>query len=281
MSELAPYCQNEELGRCNNLNRSLMIPLAITLTISLGEIQRLNPLATEILSLMSCLASRNIPRYLLTLACKDGDSVELNAALELLKTYSLITGDSQDQNFDVLNMVYLEIRGRLIPKDSRKRWMESAVSAIYNYFPVDPSLEASNPDMCDCLLPHDDAILSYHCADIEIEAIQSDPAYRCCQYLQLKGCHNRALQLAKNAATLAERAFGKESPRTFTIQAQLAILLRETGELVQARELNERIVAGRSRTLGPHHPDTLCSFNSSALVMQSEGRRKWEEGWSP
>jgi hypothetical protein len=38
MSELAPYRQNEELGRCNNLNRSAMIPVAITLMISFGEI---------------------------------------------------------------------------------------------------------------------------------------------------------------------------------------------------------------------------------------------------
>jgi tetratricopeptide (TPR) repeat protein len=271
-SELVRCSQNVvEPGQRNNPNRSGLTPIAITLMISFGEIQRLNSFAAEIMSLVGCLASQNIPRCLLTLGYKDEDSQELNAALELLKTYSFITGDSQDQYFDVLDTVYLQIRQRPHPGYSPKQWMKFLVPAILQYFPPDPFLEASNSEMCDRLLPHAEAVLNYPCADVEIETILSDLANRCCRYLQLKGCHNRALRLAKDSVSRAEKSFGEEDPRTLTIQAQFAILLREMGDLVQARELNEKIVAGRSKTLGEDHPDTLCSLNSLASVIQSQG----------
>jgi tetratricopeptide (TPR) repeat protein len=260
-----------ESGQRNNPNRSGSIPVTVTLMISFDEIQRFSPFVAEIMSLMGCLASQNIQRCLLTLGCKDEDSLELNAALELLKTYSFITGGRQDERFDILDTVSLQIREWPHPGYSPKQWMKLSVSAILQYFPPDRFLEASNSEMGDRLLPHAEAVLSYPYADVKIETIQSDLANRRCRYLQLKGCYNRALRLAKDAASQAKNSFGEEIPGTFTIQAQFAIPLREMGDLAQARELNERIVAGRSKTLGEDHPDTLCSLNSLASVIQSRG----------
>jgi hypothetical protein len=70
-NELVHYGQTVvEPSQRNNPNRSASIPVAVTVIISFDEIQRLSPFAAEIMSLMGCLASQNIPRCLLRLVVR-------------------------------------------------------------------------------------------------------------------------------------------------------------------------------------------------------------------
>jgi hypothetical protein len=46
----------------------------------------------------------------------------------------------------------------------------------------------------------------------------------------------------------------------------LAIVLYALGEVVAARELDEKVLAVRRRVLGEEHPDTLTSMNNLAII---------------
>jgi tetratricopeptide (TPR) repeat protein len=82
-----------------------------------------------------------------------------------------------------------------------------------------------------------------------------------------------------------EKALGPEHPDTAISLDNLASLLRNPGELVDARAtllqeqgdlasartLYERALAIREKVLGPQHPATATSLNNLALLLQEQG----------
>ena len=50
-----------------------------------------------------------------------------------------------------------------------------------------------------------------------------------------------------------------------------ALDLHNLGEVVAARELDEKVLAGRRRVLGEEHPDTLQSMNNYARDLRALG----------
>lgn len=51
----------------------------------------------------------------------------------------------------------------------------------------------------------------------------------------------------------------------------VAAVLRDLGDLKQAKEYHERARAIMPQTLGPQHPDVAISYNSLALVLLDQG----------
>ena len=85
-------------------------PVAITWLISFHQIQRLNSLAADYLSFMSCIDPRDIPQSLLP---PDTSQVKQQNALGLLKAYSFITGQADDQTVSLHRLVHVATRNWL------------------------------------------------------------------------------------------------------------------------------------------------------------------------
>ena len=51
-------------------------------------------------------------------------------------------------------------------------------------------------------------------------------------------------------------------------------MLRNEGDLAQAKEYHERALAIREQTLGPQHPDVACSCNKLSNVLRDQGNLK-------
>jgi hypothetical protein len=64
---------------------------------------------------------------------------------------------------------------------------------------------------------------------------------------------------------------GDDHPDTLTSASRLAANLRELGEYLQARALDEDTLARRRRVLGDDHPDTLTSANNVAADLRVLG----------
>ena len=83
-------------------------PVAVTWLISFHQIQRLNPLAADYLSFISCIDPRDIPKSLLP---PDSSQIKQQNALGLLKAYSFITGQVDDQTVSLHRLVHLGVGG--------------------------------------------------------------------------------------------------------------------------------------------------------------------------
>jgi tetratricopeptide (TPR) repeat protein len=80
-----------------------------------------------------------------------------------------------------------------------------------------------------------------------------------------------ALPLRERALAIYERTLGPEHPGTATYLNNLALLLKDQGDLAGARPLYERALAIREKALGPEHPWTALSLQSLAAMLQAQG----------
>ena len=83
-------------------------------------------------------------------------------------------------------------------------------------------------------------------------------------YMEARSLHERALEIN-------ERALGPEHPDTAKSLNNLALLLKDQGELTGARLLYERALEINERALGLEHPETATSLNNLARLLQDQG----------
>jgi hypothetical protein len=60
-------------------------------------------------------------------------------------------------------------------------------------------------------------------------------------------------------------------PDTLTTMGNLAVSMRDMGDLPGARELQEKVVGARTRALGLEHPDTWDAMATLAVIRAVEG----------
>ncbi|QTF94207.1 toll/interleukin-1 receptor domain-containing protein [Halomonas sp. BM-2019] len=67
------------------------------------------------------------------------------------------------------------------------------------------------------------------------------------------------------------RLFSEAHPDTLTSMNNLAVTLRDLGDLAAARVLHELVLAACRRVLGEEHPHTLSSMNNLAGTLRAQG----------
>ncbi len=81
----------------------------------------------------------------------------------------------------------------------------------------------------------------------------------------------QARALFERAHALAEVTFGPADPFTAQTLNNLALLMRDHGDLAAAGPLLARALAIREAALGPDHPDTAGSLNNLGNVLSEQG----------
>ncbi len=79
------------------------------------------------------------------------------------------------------------------------------------------------------------------------------------------------LEDARDQVRIAGEVVGAESSAFASSLERLALLLRNSGELDEARPLYEQALDLRERILGPEHPDTATTLNSLARLLKTQG----------
>jgi hypothetical protein len=77
-----------------------------------------------------------------------------------------------------------------------------------------------------------------------------------------------ARDLQQDTLARRRRVLGEDHPHTLLSANNLAIALRELGEVHAARDLDQDTLARRRRVLGPDHPYTLLSASSLAADLR-------------
>jgi tetratricopeptide (TPR) repeat protein len=83
----------------------------------------------------------------------------------------------------------------------------------------------------------------------------------------------QAVQSLRRAVQVIGDQFGEMHPNTVAAMQDLAVALRKQGDLVGARDLQEKVLAVRKRALGSDHIDTLAAMNNLAQTLYVQGDR--------
>ncbi|KAN0076626.1 hypothetical protein V8E54_006768 [Elaphomyces granulatus] len=277
-------------------------PVAVTWLISFHQIQKLNCLAADYLSFMSCIDPRDIPQSLLP---PDTSQVKQQNALGLLKAYSFITGQADDHTVTTRN--WLQTGGML------EQWTVNTRKRLTNIF---PSNKNENRILWREYLPH--ALFVLQSKEFQndtqdredlvqkvAQCLYSDGRYREAEVL-FKEAFEKKMKRLKNddeemlnsmmwmASTFwnqgrwteAEKLFvqvmetsktvlGPEHPITLTSVANLASTFGNQGRWTEAEKLEVQVMETRKTVLGPEHPDTLTSMANLASTFWNQGR--WTE----
>jgi len=75
----------------------------------------------------------------------------------------------------------------------------------------------------------------------------------------------------QSAIQVLQKKLGDGSPAVLTAQQTLAMVLRNQGDLAEARRLGVNILETYRRILGEDHQDTLTSMSNLALTLRSQG----------
>ncbi|KAN0068058.1 hypothetical protein V8E54_013986 [Elaphomyces granulatus] len=257
---------NKDLG--NDHQSTTQLLLAVTWLISFRQIRRSNPLAADYLSFMSCIDPRDIPQSLLP---QDSSQIKQQNALGLLKAYSFITGQADNQTVSLHRLVHLATRNWLRNGGLLEQWTVDTGRRLRDTF---PSHAHENRILWRKYLPHALFIL-------ESKEFQNDTQDRehlvqkAAQCLYSDGRYHQA-------GTLFEEVFERKSKRLkcddreiLTSMTNLASTNRERGRWTEAEKLCVQVMETSKTVLGPEHPDTLTSMANLASTFWNQGR--WME----
>ncbi|KGO71455.1 Tetratricopeptide-like helical [Penicillium italicum] len=265
---------NTEKDRANLMSRefhdSTRYPkirnaVATSWFISFNHIKNSNPSAAALLGFLSYIEPKAIPRSVFPPLESEE---EMEFAIGTLCGYAFLTRREEDGIFDMHSLVQLSTRLWLEGEGQARRTIESAIQSMEGSF---PSCKYTNREIWRAHLPHALQILQRDEARDTTErwALLSRVA-RC---ILADGRTKEAVGYFDEVNKWHER-YPEDHPSRLAYQHELACAYQSNGQIKQAVELLEHVVAVRKRTLDEENPDRLASQHELARAYQSNGQIK-------
>jgi tetratricopeptide (TPR) repeat protein len=265
------------LQRRSKLRTDHPEPVATTWSLSFQKVEQANPAAADLLRLCAFLDPDAIPEDILSEgAAETGpllqlvatDPFQLNEAIEVLRTYSLIKRNAEMKALSMHRLVQVVLKDDMDKKTQRK-WAECTVKAVKAAF---PRVEYSTWPRCQACLPH-----ALACAVlIELHKLTFPEAAqllnRAGWYLREHALHAQAEALLQQALDIYEHALGSEHLGISSTLNNLVLLYRDQGKYVQAVPYGQRALDLDEKTLGPEHPSTAITLNNLALLYEVQAK---------
>src|SRR5947209_16250197 len=151
--------RKELLQRRGSLPADHPAPVATTWELSFQKVEQANPAAADLLRLCAFLSPDAIPEEIITEGADElgpnlqpvaSDPVELDAAIEELRRYSLMRRDPEAQTLTVHRLVQAVLKDEM-DEETQRQWAERAVRAVNSAF---PDVEYETWPECERLLLH-------------------------------------------------------------------------------------------------------------------------------
>ena len=259
----------EDEGRYTN-DKNITNPVATTWLISFEQISRLDPLAADYLSFISCVASKNIPESLLP---PGSSKLKQENAIGTLDAYSFVTRQATDaaldvdRHLDVHRLVQLATRNWLRLKH---QWRACADKALARLVEVVPLGGHKNMEIWTAYLPHAVHVVGLvEIGDTKGMMSLLDRIGRCQQAL---GLYEAAVSAHRQLLTRRVEAAGKEHPDTLLSMNEVGLALSYQGKHAEAEQMHQETLVVRKKVLGDEHPGTLASMNNLAEVLRHQGK---------
>ena len=238
-----------------------------TWRLSFHLIEKQNPGAVDLVSLIAILDYHRIPRFLL----EDGQSrVGLNLALGILQAFFLLVADEQGQAFSMHPLVARATQAWLESdpqKSSRVR--ATAIKVLAKKFPNDT---LDRFEECEMLLPHFQAVLRYEYESKDTELSLATLLERGASYYGERGRYKDQIEMLTRAKQIKETILGQEHPEVLDYVRQIGDAEEGQGRYKVAEDLHRQVYQSRSRTLGEKHLSTLQSLGAVGGTLWLQGR---------
>ncbi len=257
-------------------------PVGTTWSLSFQKVEQANPAAADLLRLCAFLDPDAIPEDIFTegasligptLKSVATDAFQLNEAIEVLRTYSLIKRNAETKTLNMHRLVQVVLKDGMDKKTQRK-WAQRTVKAVNAAF---PEVEYSTWPRCQACLPHALAcaalIEQYKFAFPEAAWLLNLAGW----YLRERARYTQAEVLLQQALDIYEHALGSESPGAGSTLNNLAGLYQAQGKYTQAIPYGQRALDFDEKTRGPDHPETAKTLNNLALLYNAQGKYKQAE----
>jgi tetratricopeptide (TPR) repeat protein len=242
-------------------------PVATTWLISFQQIQRMDPLAAEYLSVMGCLHPRDIPQSLLPAAPSKKRELE---AIGLLKAYSFISvsGRSDDACFNLHRLVYLAIRNWLRLNQQMEPYIFRTAGILAERF---PTYAAANRPLWRQYLPHALSLIG------EKDFREKRQLYllllqnigKC---LLSDGRFNEADAIFYDIMTISTDLWGAEHPFTIVMMDWVSYVYQFQQRTSEAEQLQMRSFETLQRKLGLEHLETINRLVALSITYYLQGR---------
>jgi tetratricopeptide (TPR) repeat protein len=245
--------------------------VAATFDLAIDDAVAHCPAAEALMAFLAQCAPERVPMTLVEGAIDDES--ERMEALAALFEVSLIKHDPFEDGapaVTVHRLVQAVARVRSELKGAAESASARLIARLKAIYPGDGYSNPSSWPRCAQLTPHliagceeiADAATNLNCAELLNSAGG---------YVFGRGVYSSARALLERALAIRERALGPEHPDTAMSLNNLALLLKDQGDLAGARPLVERALAIREKALGHDHPDTAESLNTFALLLYGQG----------
>ena len=243
-------------------------PVATTWLISFENIQRIDPLAADYLSFMSCIEPKDIPQSLLPPGRSRKEEID---AIGTLSAYSFVRRRVADESLDVHRLVHLATRNWLKTKGMSYSWTDEALIRLNDVLPVS---DYHKSKVWKTYLPHARYLLSYTVEEEELgeRSMLLNGLAHC---LEAEG---RYLEASKAFYTLVEnlrRVLGEDNPHTLASMNNLAGTYSFQGRLKEAEKLFLEVLAIDTKTSGEDDMSVSVTRRQLAETYRRQGR--WKE----
>ncbi|RYP15437.1 hypothetical protein DL765_005711 [Monosporascus sp. GIB2] len=262
----------ETVGRDSETPRAV----AHTWVLSFQQIQRQNPFAGELLSLMSRLDRQGIPEAFLSNYGKRNNRfdgrLELVKAVGVLKAFSLVS-EEKGGSLNMHRLVQLVTRKWLTKEGTAGRYDREALLTVSKMYPFG---KFETRAICSAYLPHANAVLNLGSCASEEEAEAKAKAsllHHMAGYLSFEGKWRDAERFSLQAGQIRKRVLGEENCDTLASMNNLASMYSNQGRWKEAEELGVRVLETSKRVLGEDHRHTLTNMNKLASTWHDSDRR--------
>lgn len=282
--------------------------IATTWLVSFEQIRRSDPVAADLITFISFIQPKAIPRSLLP-PCQSKE--RMTRAIGTLCAYSFLSNRGENKVFDMHSLVHMATqiwvrRGNLAAQEAEK--------AIRHVEAVFPNNKHENRFLWREYMPHalkllegtegHDIIEKYdlfqrvgHCLHVDgrtkeaVRCLEQDYQWRRENFPEtgdgrLLAQHNlasiyvddgqaqKSIELLEGVVKVEEKKFPHDHPHRLASQHVLARAYLENGEVKKAIDLLEVVVGIREKVLAEDHPDRPTSQHELAIAYLENGEMK-------
>ncbi|KAL2130778.1 hypothetical protein VTI74DRAFT_5958 [Chaetomium olivicolor] len=256
--------------------------LAQTWIISFEQIQGLNPLAAEFLSLMAFFDRVGIPYEFLSIYSKHRPNEEQKGELELikavgvLKAFSFVTESAKYKDLNMHRLVHLVTRKWLSAKGTTYHFQRQALFTVARAFPC----TFEDYEKCNLYLPHAISLQKLKFVgtmdeEIAIGVLRYRKGNFVNEEVIRRGLDAQALKWAISDAQARRAELGDDHPETLEELTYLALRYEHEGLTSEAVKTMEQVLNTSKEVLGSEHHDTLARMDY--LVRIYSTARQWKE----
>ncbi len=282
MTQCLHYYQTQRkqlLARRSILQRDYPDSVFTTLYATIEQVRATNTLASELLVLCALLSPEGVKEDHLLIAATSlsqvdrADTYQFDRAITILRNFSLITRNHQQQKLSVHCLVQAVIEDQM-DREQLEIWGERLIQAIYAMLP------SATDSMWQCC----EDVLSYASVCHRLLKQQGMMFLQAAQlfdkvgrYLLEQGRYKEAGEFLEASSAQWERLVEPTDLRRVECFYWQAVLLRYQGYYERAKLLQHRVLELRKQQLGLDHLQTAESLNELAVLYCCEGNAEQAE----